>query len=543
MKWLEKENLNEELRKELETMDQNQLEEAFAGELTFGTAGIRGIMGAGTNRLNIHVIQKVTLGLAKNLINLYPDQEIKVAIGYDSRYKSREFSEEAARVLATYGIKTVMYDRVKPTPMLSFLVRYFKCQAGIMITASHNPKEYNGYKVYNETGAQLNLEQADVLSKEIAKIDDIFAETFIEEYQNFVTYIEPEFDEVYLNAIDDLLHNPIDKKDIKIIFTPVHGTSQDIMPKAFKRYGYENCICVEEQMQPDPEFTNAKSSNPEEIECYEMAIEYAKKHDADLIIANDPDADRLGIMVKHNNKYVAINGNQTGTLLIDYLKTFNQNPNAALYKTIVTGEMGAKIARTANIDVKELLTGFKFIGEQIDMLEKNDQIDNYFFGYEESYGYLISPIARDKDAIQAALLVAEMVNYYLEVENIDLVTKLENLYQEYGYFVEKTHSITLSGIEGLEKIKSVMEYVATNSLEEIIEVPITKTINYNIDETGLPKANVVKFYIENGWFVFRPSGTEPKLKVYISVEGESIEAANKKEESIINKLTNFINNF
>ncbi len=540
MNWLKIEGLDLELKQELESMSKAELNEAFAGELAFGTAGIRGIMGAGTNRLNIYVIQKVTLGLAKYLQKVYPNQEITVAVGYDSRYKSYEFSEEAARVLATYGIKTYIYDRVKPTPMLSFLVRHFKCQAGIMITASHNPKEYNGYKVYNETGSQLNLKQADELSAEINQITNIFDEEFCENYQGFVNYIDPEFDDVYLEAIDNLLYNPIKQKDVKIVFTPVHGTSQDIMPKAFARYGYNNLFCVNEQMNPDPEFTNTKSSNPEEIECYDLAVEYAKKYDADLIIANDPDADRLGIMVKHDDKYVAINGNQTGTLLIDYLKQFNNNDNAKLYKTIVTGEMGANIARKSGIEVNELLTGFKFIGEQIDILEQNNMLDDYFFGYEESYGYLISPIARDKDAIQAALLVSEMVNYYLNKEQKTLIDKMEELYTEHGYYVEETHSITLSGLEGLDKIKRVMDFVSANDLDEVIGQKINKKINYNIDDTGLPKANVVKFYLDNGWFVFRPSGTEPKLKIYVSICEESIEKATQIKKKIITNIQELI---
>ncbi len=543
MNWLDQKKLDPKLKAELEQMNQEQIKEAFAGELSFGTAGIRGIMGVGTNRLNIHVIQKVSLGLARYLQNEYPNQEVKVAIGYDSRHNSVAFAQATAQVLATYGIKSYIYDRVKPTPMLSFLVRYYECQAGIMITASHNPKEYNGYKVYNETGAQLNLVEADKLTTEIKKIDNIFAEEFIEKPDAFITYIRSDFDEVYLQHLNNLLIEPITKKDLKVVFTPLHGTSQDIMPKAFAKFGYQNLICVKEQMEPDPNFSNTISSNPEEIACYQLALEYAKENDADLIIANDPDADRLGIMVKQKNQYIALNGNQTGTLLIDYLLKFNCKQSATLYKTIVTGEMGATIAKKHGIEVKELLTGFKFIGEQIHLLEQQQNLDKFFFGYEESYGYLISPIARDKDAIQAALLVSEMANYYLEEEQIDLATKLEQLYKEYGYYVEQTHSFTLEGTAGVEKIQAIMNQVVNEDLGAIIDEEIKQKINYNIDDTGLPKANVVKFVINDGWVVFRPSGTEPKLKIYISIKSSDLTTAQQKHDIIISKLEQFINNF
>ncbi len=543
MNWLDQKKLDPKLKAELEQMNQEQIKEAFAGELSFGTAGIRGIMGVGTNRLNIHVIQKVSLGLARYLQNEYPNQEVKVAIGYDSRHNSVAFAQATAQVLATYGIKSYIYDRVKPTPMLSFLVRYYECQAGIMITASHNPKEYNGYKVYNETGAQLNLVEADKLTTEIKKIDNIFAEEFIEKPDAFITYIRSDFDEVYLQHLNNLLIEPITKKDLKVVFTPLHGTSQDIMPKAFAKFGYQNLICVKEQMEPDPNFSNTISSNPEEIACYQLALEYAKENDADLIIANDPDADRLGIMVKQKNQYIALNGNQTGTLLIDYLLKFNCKQSATLYKTIVTGEMGATIAKKHGIEVKELLTGFKFIGEQIHLLEQQQNLDKFFFGYEESYGYLISPIARDKDAIQAALLVSEMANYYLEEEQIDLATKLEQLYKEYGYYVEQTHSFTLEGTAGVEKIQAIMNQVVNEDLGAIIDEEIKQKINYNVDSTGLPKANVVKFIINDGWVVFRPSGTEPKLKIYISIKSSDLTTTQQKHDIIISKLEQFINNF
>ncbi len=541
--WEECKTLNAELKQELSEMSAAQKEDAFSQNLEFGTAGMRGLLGAGTNRLNIYTIRKATLGLAKYLKANYQDENIKVAIGYDSRYKSVEFSEECARVLATYGIETLIFDRVKPTPMLSFLVREMKCHAGIMITASHNPKEYNGYKVYNETGAQLNLGQADQLISLVNAVDDILNEEFVADYKEFVTYIGEDFDDTYLNAIEDLLYEPVSQKDIKVVFTPVHGTSQDIMPKAFTKFGYKNFIPVTEQMTPDPEFTYAKSSNPEEQECYELAIEYADKHEAELIIANDPDADRLGIMVRHNGKMEALNGNQTGALLIEYLKNRHNLTNPVLFKTIVTGEMGAAIAKAANIEVRELLTGFKFIGEQIDLIEKGKIEGEYFFGYEESYGYLIKDIVRDKDAIQAALLVTEMANYYLVEEGKTLITKLNELYDEYGYYEEKTYSITLSGMTGMTKIKAVMDHVCANPLSDFANNQVTSVVDYSKDETGLPKASVVKYYLENGWVVFRPSGTEPKLKVYVSIQAETLQQATEINQAIYQEVKSMIDNF
>jgi phosphoglucomutase len=541
--WLSNSNMPENLKEEMLKMSENDIQESFGSDLEFGTGGLRGLLGAGTNRLNIFTIQKTTLGLAKYLKDNF-DGEIAVAIAYDSRHMSYEFSEVAANVLATYGIKSYIYNDVKPTPMLSYLVREKKCMAGIMITASHNPKEYNGYKVYNPQGAQLNLEEADIVINYINNIEDIFKEEFVDNYDNYVTYIGEEFDELYLEDIKNVFVNSQVNKDIKIVFTPEHGTSYKIMPKAFKKYGFSNVIEVTEQMTVDGDFPATKSSNPEEIQAYELAIEYAKKHDADLIVANDPDADRLGIMYKEvTGEYVALSGNQTGTLMIDYLvNNLELKGNEIIYKTIVTGEMAAEIAKSKNVEIGETLTGFKFIGEKINEIELNGNKKNYIFGYEESYGYLIDTCARDKDAIQAGLLIAEIVAAYKN-QGLTLGQKLNQLYNDYGFYVEETKSISLSGIEGLEKIKKVMAYVKANEIEQIGGVEVVEKIDYAQDVTGLPKADVIKFMLKNvGWVVFRPSGTEPKLKVYISIKNETLDSAKKLNDQVYAELLTLIDN-
>lgn len=540
--WENHRNLDEKLKLELEKLTDAEKKEVFSETVEFGTAGMRGIMGVGTGRINVHTIQHANLGLAKYLLAKYPEgEEIKVAIGYDSRHNSVEFAHACAQVFATYGIMTLMFDQVKPTPLLSYLVRKEGAKAGIMLTASHNPKEYNGYKIYNETGSQFGLEDTEQIISFINECENILDVDFKSEYQDYITYITEEFDEKYLADLDGLLLEKQFEKQAKVVFTPLHGTSQDIIPKAFKHFGFNDLICVTEQMKPDGDFPNTKSSNPEEIECYELALEYAKANDADLIIANDPDADRLGIIVKSNGEFVPLSGNSTGTLLIDYLiQTRKLSGNKTLYKTIVTGELGAEIAKANNINVKELLTGFKFIGEQIKLLEDANKIDEYFFGYEESYGYLIKPIARDKDAVQAALLVTEMVNYYLTEFGIDLNTRLNQLYEEYGYSSEVTYSITLSGPTGKEQINKVMAYVKENDISEIIGTDVIKKIDFAQDETGLPKTDVIKFLIEGGWIVFRPSGTEPKLKIYISVKGEDSKSALNKNQELYNKLLKLV---
>lgn len=538
--WKNNQNLEQNLLNELNTMSDEQIQDAFSKDLSFGTAGMRGLLGCGTNRLNIYTVEKATRGLALYLLDQYKDQEIGVAIAYDSRHFSKEFCAVCAKTLATYGISTYIYDDVKPTPLLSYLVRYKQAQAGIMITASHNPKEYNGYKVYNHTGSQLNIEEANLVTKYIESIDDIFNFTYDSTKFNLINVVSDEVEQSYLDAIGSVMVNKdIDRNSIKVVFTPEHGTSSEVMPRCFKQYGYDNLICVEEQMSADGDFPNTKTSNPEDVAAFELAIEYGLKNTADILIANDPDADRLGVMYFDGNKYIPLSGNQTGTLMIDYLinHAHEDLTNKKLFKTIVTGEMGANIARAHNIEVKELLTGFKFIGEQIALMENKD---DYFFGYEESYGYLIKPIVRDKDAIQSALLIAEMTAYYKQ-HNLTLGQRLEQLYQEYGFYEEVTYSLSYNQPSGMDIIHNAMQKAREMNINEICGYQIDNKIDYLIPQGSLPSADVVKFYLQGiGWLVLRPSGTEPKLKVYVSIKANSMEEAQKINQDVYTQIKSIL---
>lgn len=533
--WKEQE-LPTDLRAELDLMDQAMIDDAFGTDLSFGTAGMRGLLGCGTNRLNVYTINKATQGLAKYLLNKYPNKECGVAICYDSRHYSKEFSEVCGKTLATYGIKSYIFDDVKPTPLLSYLVRHHQLDAGIMITASHNPKQYNGYKVYNETGSQLNIDEANQVISFINDIEDIFDFTYNEDNYHLINYVGNEIEDDYLDEIKDLLLMPNINKDIKVVFTPEHGTSYEVIPRCFNYFGYNGLICVEEQMEPNGDFPNTPTSNPEDIRAFELAIKYAKEHNADIIIANDPDADRLGVMYKEGSEYLPLSGNQTGTLMIDYLLNHQKDfKDKILYKTIVTGEMGASIAKDKGISVKELLTGFKFIGEQIALL---DDPSKYFFGYEESYGYLIKPIVRDKDAIQSAILIAEMAAYYKE-QNMTLGQRLEQLYEQYGFYNEVTYSLSFDGPGGMDKIINAMKQARSINWDKIAGYEVSEIIDYTTPQGDLPTSDVVKYILPNvGWVVLRPSGTEPKLKVYVSVKQPTLALAKEVNEKLYNEMIN-----
>lgn len=533
--WKEQE-LPTDLRAELDLMDQAMIDDAFGTDLSFGTAGMRGLLGCGTNRLNVYTINKATQGLAKYLLNKYPNKECGVAICYDSRHYSKEFSEVCGKTLATYGIKSYIFDDVKPTPLLSYLVRHHQLDAGIMITASHNPKQYNGYKVYNETGSQLNIDEANQVISFINDIEDIFDFTYNEDNYHLINYVGNEIEDDYLDEIKDLLLMSNINKDIKVVFTPEHGTSYEVMPRCFNYFGYNGLICVEEQMEPNGDFPNTPTSNPEDIRAFELAIKYAKEHNADIIIANDPDADRLGVMYKEGSEYLPLSGNQTGTLMIDYLLNHQKDiKDKILYKTIVTGEMGANIAKDKGVSVKELLTGFKFIGEQIALL---DDPSKYFFGYEESYGYLIKPIVRDKDAIQSAILIAEMAAYYKE-QNMTLGQRLEQLYEQYGFYDEVTYSLSFDGPGGMDKIINAMKQARSINWDKIAGYEVSEIIDYTTPQGDLPTSDVVKYILPNvGWVVLRPSGTEPKLKVYVSVKQPTLAFAKEVNEKLYNEMIN-----
>lgn len=546
MNYLEKYNLwinnvkDEELLEELKNMTEEDMKEAFNTDISFGTAGLRGLLGAGSANMNIITVAKVTYGLVNYLKENFKGENLLVAISRDPRHKSKTFVDLIISILAENNIKSIIFDDVKPTPMLSYIIKYYNCTAGIMITASHNPKEYNGYKVYNKSGAQLNLDESSNMTKEVNKIDYPFdhkiSDINLLHNQSYVEFISEKFDTTYFNDISNVLKNK-ENKNIKIIFSPEHGTTYKVLPKAFKFFGFKNIIEVKEQMIPDPNFSNTKSANPEEIEAYELAIEYAKNNDADLIIVNDPDGDRLGVVIKNKDGlYVPLSGNQTGALLIDYLIKRDNISNGIIYNTIVTSTLGDEIAFKNNVKIKKTLTGFKFIGEQIE----NNKKDQLIFAYEESYGYLINSCVRDKDAIQSSLLIAEMADFYKE-KGTTLDVVLDELYKEYGYFYDETKSISLKGSKGMEKIKKIMNYFIEKDLDKIAGLEVNEKIDFNKSQGDLPKSNVIKFMIKDiGWFALRPSGTEPKLKIYLSIKSDDMLKSKNICEEIYLEISNIL---
>lgn len=535
--WLESKNVPDYLKQEIKAMSSSEVAERFSTNLEFGTAGLRGILGAGTDRMNVMIVRQSTLGFGRYLKANY-EGDLKVAIGYDSRHYSVEFSQEAAVVLASLGIKTLIYDQVKPTPLLSFAVREFGCVGGIMITASHNPKEYNGYKIYNHTGSQANLAQSAAVIEEISQIEDITAIEF-DSFENvlasgMISYIDESFDDVYLKALEGINITNEQRKDVKIVFSPAHGTSGIIGPKVLKHFGYNNIIEVTEQMTPDGDFTHIKSANPEDALAYELALEYAQKNDGDVIVVNDPDADRLGVMFKNRQgEYIAYSGNQIGTLLVDYIRNnVELDSTYSMYNSIVTGQMGTEIIKETGVNFEQTLVGFKFIGEKI----ANNPDQKFILGYEESYGYLFSDIARDKDAMQSLLIVSEMVNYYLN-RDLYLDEVMETLYARYGYYVDVTKSIAYSGQAGLDKIKRIMDYYGQNEIADFAGYKVANKIDYRVGIADLPKDNVIKFEFEDlGWVVFRPSGTEPKIKTYLSIKGSSLDESNQLVNTIYSSI-------
>ncbi|VEU82538.1 phospho-sugar mutase [Acholeplasma hippikon] len=528
--WLNEPSLLAEEKQTLQQMNEKDIEESFYQEISFGTGGIRGLLGLGPNRINAYTIRRATLGLANYLIK--NNKLNGVAISYDNRFGSREYAYEAAKVLAAKGIKSFIYSSLRPTPMLSFALRYFNASAGIMLTASHNPKEYNGYKVYNETGAQLNTYEATLVMNEISKIASPFnIETVMNE---LVHEIHDELDPIYLEEVKKIqIHN--DKKTIKIVYSPLHGTGGTVIPKLLAETGYE-VYPLKEQMIVDPAFSNTKSSNPEDSIAYERSIAYAKEIDADMVLVTDPDADRLGVAVKHNNEFVLINGNQTASLELYYLLTEKKQPDGFVYTTVVTSPLIKQIALGFNKKVGETLTGFKFIGEQA---EKIMGKDNYLFGCEESYGSLVKDFVRDKDAVQAVFILSEIGNK-LKQKGLTLVDYLDEIYQKFGYYVEHTVNISLKGIEGSKRIQAIMSYFRNNGLN-IPSFKVENKIDYingyvNPHDIHLPSSDVVKFENEDGFIIFRPSGTEPKLKIYFSTRKSNQKEAKQYIEKLVEEV-------
>lgn len=536
--WLSDPVFDEKTRQELEAIrgDEKEIQDRFYQELAFGTAGLRGVLGAGTNRMNVYTLRKATQGLADYINRQGEDAANRgVVIAHDCRHMSREFCLESARVLAANGIRAYIFDDMRPTPELSFALRDLSATAGIVITASHNPPEYNGFKVYWEDGAQVSTAIADAVTASIADINDYGQARLMTEKdareQGLIRELGDDMDEAYLEAVlsQSLCQDAVEKVShrFKVVYTPLHGTGVKLVPEALRQGGFTQVILEPSQAIPDPDFSTVKSPNPEEKAAFKLAIELAEKEGADLIIGTDPDGDRVGAVVKNREgEYVVLTGNQTGALLVEYiLRTRKEKgmlpENSLMIKTIVTSEMGAVIAKAYGATMENTLTGFKYIGDRIKHYEETGE-KQFLFGYEESYGYLSGTYARDKDAIVASLLIAEMAAVYA-LEGISLYEALMKLYETYGAYLEDLKSITLKGKEGMEKIASIMGKFRSNPPEAIAGTKVTKVEDYQ-KMPGYPAADVIKLWLgTKGWVALRPSGTEPKLKIYASVKTDSLE--------------------
>ena len=532
--WLESDYFDAETKQELENIKGNEkeIEDRFYTDLEFGTAGLRGIIAAGTNRINIYTVRRATFGLANYIMKNTTEEEKNrgVVIAHDNRNMSREFCLEAANTLAACGIKAYIFDSLRTTPELSFAVRKLHTIAGIVITASHNPPEYNGYKVYWEDGAQVMPEIAAAITDEVNSIKDYSTiPTIKEDQKDLVVMLGEDQDTAFIEAVKtQVIKKDLVKKvgqDFKIVYTPLCGTGNVPVTRALSEVGFKNVLVVPEEQNPDPNFAGIEYPNPEEHKALTRGIALAKAEGADLVIATDPDCDRVGVAVKTTTgEYALLTGNQIGAMLTNYIiessKEENKlDPKATLVKTIVTSEFGADIAKANNLDVINVLTGFKFIGQKIKSFEESGD-KTYLFGYEESYGYLVGTHARDKDGVVASLLISEMAAYYYD-KGMSLYEGLQELYKKYGYFKEKTISLTLKGIEGLAKIKEIITYFRENDIEEFNNTKVVDLKDYQKGIDGLPKANVLKYFLEDGsWIAVRPSGTEPKLKFYVAVKGQ-----------------------
>ena len=551
--WLESDYFDADTKKELKNIKGNEkeIEDRFYTDLEFGTAGLRGIIAAGTNRINIYTVRRATFGLANYIIKNTTEEEKErgVVIAHDNRHMSREFCLEAANTLAACGIKAYIFDSLRTTPELSFAVRKLHTIAGIVITASHNPPEYNGYKVYWEDGAQVMPEIASAITAEVNAITDYSTiPTIKDEQKDLVVMLDDKQDTAFIEAVKtQVIKTELVKKvgkEFKIVYTPLCGTGNVPVTRALAEVGFENVIVVPEEQNPDPNFAGIEYPNPEEHKALTRGIALAKAEGADLVIATDPDCDRVGVAVKTTTgDYALLTGNQIGAMLTNYIiessKEENKlDPKATLVKTIVTSEFGADIARANNLDVINVLTGFKFIGQKIKSFEESGD-RTYLFGYEESYGYLVGTHARDKDGVVASLLISEMAAYYYD-KGMSLYEGLQELYKKYGYFKEKTISLTLKGIEGLAKIKEIITYFRENDIKEFNNTKVVDLKDYQKGIDDLPKSNVLKYFLEDGsWIAVRPSGTEPKLKFYVAVKGQDeSECAGKiaNIESEINKI-------
>ena len=555
LEWVNNPYFDEETKQELLNIKDNnkEIEDRFYKNLEFGTAGLRGTIAAGTNRINKYTVRRATYGLANYIIKNTTEEEKNrgVVIAHDNRHMSREFSIETASTLAACGIKAYIFDSLRTTPELSFAIRNLNAISGIVITASHNPPEYNGYKVYWEDGAQVMPHIANAITEEINSIVDYSTiPTLTDENKDLIIMLDEKQDTDFIEAVKKQvirkeLVNEIGK-EFKIVYTPLCGTGNIPIRRALKEVGFENVIVVKEEENPDPNFVGIEYPNPEDQKALDRGINLAKEVGADLVIATDPDCDRVGVAVRTlNGEYALLTGNQIGGMLTNYiiesLKEKNElKSNSTLIKTIVTSEFGADIAKANNIEVLNVLTGFKFIGEKIKSFEENNE-KTYLFGYEESYGYLVGTHARDKDGVVASVLISEMAAYYY-ANGKSLYEGLMDLYEKYGYFKEETISLTLSGIEGLSKINYIMTYFRENEISEINNTKVIEVKDYQKGIDSLPKANVLKYFLEDGsWIAIRPSGTEPKLKFYIATKGKIEAEAIQNVNGIKADINNMIN--
>ena len=563
-KWLDFAELPDYLRKELEGMDEKSKEDAFYTNLEFGTAGMRGLIGAGTNRINIYVVRQATEGLAR-LIEEKGDEFKKrgVAIAYDSRHFSPEFAFESAAVLAKHGIKSYVFESLRPTPELSFAVRHLGTFAGIMITASHNPAPFNGYKVYGEDGGQMPPHDADALTDYIRAIENPFAievaDVEAEKASGLIEVIGDAIDAEYLKEVKDVNINQklIDEygKDMKIVYTPLHGTGEMLARRALAQAGFDSVQVVEAQAVADPDFSTVKSPNPESQAAFALAEELGRKVGADVLVATDPDADRVGVEVlQKDGSYLNLSGNQIGAIMAKYILEAHKSAgtlpaNAALCKSIVSTDLVTKIAESYGATMFNVLTGFKFIAEKIQEFEEKHN-HTYMMGFEESFGYLIKPFVRDKDAIQAVLVVAELAAYYRS-RGLTLADGIEEIYKEYGYFAEKTISVTLSGVDGAEQIKAIMAKFRDNAPKDFNATAISVTEDFKaqtataadgtVTNLTTPPSDVLKYTLADGsWIAVRPSGTEPKIKFYIAVIGETNEESQAKIANIEAEINAFV---
>ena len=563
-KWLDFAELPDYLRQDLENMDEKTKEDAFYTNLEFGTAGMRGLIGAGTNRINIYVVRQATEGLARLIESKGGNEKERgVAIAYDSRHFSPEFAFESAAVLAKHGIKSYVFESLRPTPELSFAVRHLNCFAGIMITASHNPAPFNGYKVYGEDGGQMPPHDADALTTYIRAIENPFAvevaDVETEKASGLIEVIGEAVDAEYLKEVKDVNINPalIEEfgKDMKIVYTPLHGTGEMLARRALAQAGFDSVQVVEAQATPDPDFSTVKSPNPESQAAFALAEELGRQVGADVLVATDPDADRVGVEVlQKDGSYLNLSGNQIGAIMAKYILEAHKNAgtlpeNAALCKSIVSTDLVTKIAESYGATMFNVLTGFKFIAEKIQEFEEKHN-HTYMMGFEESFGYLIKPFVRDKDAIQAVLVVAELAAYYRS-RGLTLADGIEEIYKEYGYYAEKTISVTLSGVDGAEQIKAIMAKFRNNAPKEWNATAITVVEDFKaqtataadgtVTNLTTPPSDVLKYTLADGsWIAVRPSGTEPKIKFYIAVVGETNEESQAKIANIEAEINAFV---